>query len=352
MRNSDLTFKRKDNLKLYPIHRMLAADYLFFYAIKVLFLTQVKELSVSDIVIGTACYGIFSVLAQIPSTILVDKYGEKKGIIIGDSLLVITLLITLICDNLFLLIIRSVTDALAFGIKHIAEGGMLNKSIPETEKKNRIFARIDGKGLGDYYYLAAISAVIAGALFTINGYIPMFLSLLSTGIALRLAFLFEDIEQKETKAEKKHKEEKITERYKDYLADLKLAFGFIFTSKRLKALMLFSGVMYGLIHVMSTYEIGLLEELQVSALAVGIISAIMQIISGMAAKKQQKFHNKYRNKSLTIIGLTYTTAILLAGIFALTMLPYYLVVGIIVLSYAVRNIGHGFYYVLIKKIFS
>ena len=45
-------------------------------------------------------------------------------------------------------------------------------------------------------------------------------------------------------------------------------------SRRLKSLMLYAGVMYGIIAVMNTYEMGLLEEISISASTTGIIYAI------------------------------------------------------------------------------
>ncbi|MFR7666445.1 MAG: hypothetical protein ACLU2J_03945 [Clostridia bacterium] len=40
----------------------------------------------------------------------------------------------------------------------------------------------------------------------------------------------------------------------------------------------------------------------------------------------------------------------MAGIIAVTGLPYWLIIGIIVATYAVRYLSTGFYYVLIKNI--
>ena len=58
---------------------------------------------------------------------------------------------------------------------------------------------------------------------------------------------------------------------------------------------------------------------------------------------------KYKNKTLSIVGVSYTLACLMAGIIAVTGLPYWLIIGIIVATYAVRYLSTGFYYVLIKK---
>ena len=54
-----LAKRRKLNMKLYPIYRMLAADVLFFNAIKVLFLTQVKGISNAEVVLMETIYAFF-----------------------------------------------------------------------------------------------------------------------------------------------------------------------------------------------------------------------------------------------------------------------------------------------------
>ena len=45
---------RKKNMRIYSVHRMLTFDLLFYYAIKFLFLTQVKGFTASDIVVVSA----------------------------------------------------------------------------------------------------------------------------------------------------------------------------------------------------------------------------------------------------------------------------------------------------------
>ena len=44
--------KRKQNMKIYSLYRMLSADHIFFYAIDFIFLTQIKNISAADIVLG------------------------------------------------------------------------------------------------------------------------------------------------------------------------------------------------------------------------------------------------------------------------------------------------------------
>ena len=92
------------NLKLYPRYRRLARDFLFFYTINVLFLTQVKKIDMSAVVLVDTFYSLFVVILQIPISLIIDKIGRRKGIIIGNLCNVIYLILVMNSSNLFHLI--------------------------------------------------------------------------------------------------------------------------------------------------------------------------------------------------------------------------------------------------------
>ena len=333
---------RKKNMRIYSVHRMLTFDLLFYYAIKFLFLTQVKGFTASDIVVVSAFLGLFNVLFQIPITVVIDKIGNRRSLIIADLFQATSVTVIMLSNSLPVLIIGNLFGAIAVAMKDVAEPGLLNSSIPDVKEKSQIYSKIDGKSVGNFYYISAFSAIVSGFLFDINGYIPMTICVIILLISALLATGFTELIPVQ-------KQEDIKKYYKTYFRDLKLAFSFIFNSSRLKALMLFSGVMYGIIMVMNTYEMGLLDEMGLSASITGIIYAIMQIVAGISSKQHEKIHQKYKNKTLSIVGVLYTLACLMAGIIAVTGLPYWLIIGIIVATYAVRYLSTGFYYVLIKK---
>lgn len=333
---------RKKNMRIYSVHRMLTFDLLFYYAIKFLFLTQVKGFTASDIVVVSAFLGLFKVLFQIPITVIIDKIGNRRSLIIADLFQATSVTVIMLSNSLPVLIIGNLFGAIAVAMKDVSEPGLLNSSIPDVKEKSKIYSKIDGKSVGNFYYISAFSAIVSGFLFDINGYIPMTICVIILLISALLATGFTELTPVQ-------KQEDIKKYYKTYFRDLKLAFSFIFNSSRLKALMLFSGVMYGIIMVMNTYEMGLLDEMELSASITGIIYAIMQIVAGISSKQHEKIHQKYKNKTLSIVGVSYTLACLMAGIIAVTGLPYWLIIGIIVATYAVRYLSTGFYYVLIKK---
>lgn len=336
-----LAEKRKINMKLFSIHRMLTFDLLFYYAIKFLFLTQIKGFEAGDIVVASAFWGVFKVIFQIPVTTIVDKIGNRKALIMADLLQAFSVALVMLSNSLPILIVANLFGAMAHAMKEVAEPAILNLSIPEAENRSQIYSRIDGKAVGNYYIISAISAILSGILFDINGYIPMTVCIVTLILSSVIASRFYNIKQEETAQSK--------QRYKTYFRDLKLAFSFIFNSRRLKALMLYSGIMYGMIMVMGTYEMGLLDEVGISATGTGIIYAIMQLVAGISSKQSDKFHKKYRNKSLSNIGIGYTIACLVAGAVAILPILQFLIIGIVIVAYVVRYLDTGFFYVLIKK---
>ena len=55
---------RKRNMKLFPFYKKLAWDYIFFYTINFLFLTQVKGINPADVVLIDSFYYLFSFIFQ------------------------------------------------------------------------------------------------------------------------------------------------------------------------------------------------------------------------------------------------------------------------------------------------
>ena len=63
---------RKRNMKLFPSYKKLAWDYIFFYTINFLFLTQIKGINPADVVLIDSFYYLFSFIAQIPATFIIE----------------------------------------------------------------------------------------------------------------------------------------------------------------------------------------------------------------------------------------------------------------------------------------
>lgn len=65
MKEKQIAKIRKSNMRLYPIYQMIGLDFIFYYGIEVLFLSQVKGISNSNIVLSGSIYAVFRIILQI-----------------------------------------------------------------------------------------------------------------------------------------------------------------------------------------------------------------------------------------------------------------------------------------------
>ncbi len=143
---------RKRNMKLFPSYKKLAWDYLFYYTIDFLFLTQIKQISAANVVLLTSIRSIFGIFLQIPANVVIDFLGRKNSVILGNILNCLYLSLFMLSGSLLDLIIAMFFCSLARSIKEIAEPSLLNESIPPSRYKSSIFAKLNAKGTSRIFY--------------------------------------------------------------------------------------------------------------------------------------------------------------------------------------------------------
>ena len=84
---------RKHNMKLYKFYIMFGYDMLFYYVIKVLYFSQVKNISDASIVSLSTIYALTSILFLIISTAIDTKIGNKRTLILGNFINIISIII-------------------------------------------------------------------------------------------------------------------------------------------------------------------------------------------------------------------------------------------------------------------
>ena len=324
MKEKVLAEKRKRNMKLYPIYEMLGMDFLFYYGIQILFLSQVKNISDAQIVLASSLYAFFGIFLQIPISIFVQKVGKHKALIIGNIINTLCMGIILLCPNFTFYIIEEFLNAIAFGIKNITESSILDSSIPETDNKGIIFSHIHAKGYSGYCYISAFSMVASGILYDINPYIPVVMAFMFCAITTIISWNFYEIDKVE-------KNKKLSEQIKE----LSKGFKFIFTSKRLKSLLLSIGLIWGLSCLFGTYRVTVLKELDCSATVIGIVTATYSIVTGTISKKANNVNDKLKNNTLSTLMFSITISFIVIGILLLSNIQNTIKVFIILLLYMV-----------------
>lgn len=334
---------RKINMKLFPIYKALSWDLLFYYTINFLFLTQIKNISASDVVLTDSFYALFVMILQIPINIIIAFLGQKKSIVIGNFLLVVHMLVIIFSRNIYDLILADFISAIGFGIKDTVQTALLKESIPPSKYKNQIFSKLNSKGSTWYYVLEMSSKIIAGYLFVINGYLPMVCSLIVLIIATVISMGFIEPNKKTKVTFKKTIET-------NEIKDIKSGFKFVLKSERLKALILSAAFICTVINILGNYEVSLLEDIKLSAIVIGYAGAIKSLVSAIASKRESKFNNIFKNKSLTVLSLSLSISALIAGICGIATIKENLVGIIIILSvYMILGFVNGMYYTIIDR---
>ena len=335
---------KKYNSKLYPIYKLFGWDLLFYYSINFLFLTQAKNLTASNVLLTDSFYTIFKLIFQIPCVNIVELFGKRKSMIIGNAFVMLSIAMLLLVKNLSHVIFSNALMGFGYSLKTVCESSFLSDCVDNKEHSRSVFASIDGKGSAYWYYFDAIAAICCGFLFVFNNYLPIICCLICCIIACILSSKFLPYETNFSISKLEG-----TGSFKVYFKDLKIAFKNIFNSNRLKALLLFSGIFSALLIVRSTLASSLFTEIGLKEEYFGIVFALLTFMSGISSKHQNFFHKKYKNKVLTYFSLTFSISMIVIGITAITVKSATFAIIIIIISYMAQYIIKGAYYTLQKR---
>lgn len=338
---------KKRNRKLFVLYKTLANDLLFYYTISYLFLSNVKGFSTSQIVFAEAFYPLFKLIFQFPCTILIQKIGKKKSLLFANFNVAIYLFSILFVNSTLGLIIANVFCAIGFVIKGIAESNFLYDSLDNTENKKEDFSKVEGKASSRFFFFDAITAFVSGFLYMINPYFPMLLSCLCMLISIGIVFGFHEIPTSDNIKETEKKS--IFTEIRLQITDTFSGFKFISKSTRLRALILFNALLVTLLILMVTLHKSILDDVGVTSEYLGIIFAIMGILISYSSSRSVHVHQKYHNKTLSVLGITLTLSIIVTGLCTIIKLPTFWMYFILLLMISISYIVKGPHYVLIKQ---
>ncbi len=329
--------RKQKNIKQYPIYRMFAWDLLFYYSIIYLFLTIEKGLTPAEALQFDAFYVLFKSILQIPCTLLIEKIGKRKSIVIANVILIIHIVIIMASRNFIDLLISQILCAFAFNIKTVCETDMLYDSLEHGEKRGIIFSKIDGRANSIYYYMDAISAIIASFTFVINSYIPLILCMIVLIIAFYFSLQFEEVQVRKKNS------------IREELKNIRYSLRNVFRSKRLRSLLLFNVIFVAMLRFTQTTRNTVLTTIGLPEQYFGILFAILGIISGIAAKEQGKIHKRYRNRTLAFLAIPMAVSIVFLGIATLWKIDIHIILPIILVFFIIQYSMKGPYYVLIRQ---
>lgn len=296
---------KKKNVRIFPIYKMVSWDLLFYFPIIFLFLTKVKGLTASQVLFADSFYMLSNTFWQVPITRVVDRIGKKNCLIVGNVLYSLSILAMIFMQNYYELLIIQFIYALGYSMKGMCETNILYDSLPKSKKRGKIFSKIDGKSSSYFYLFDAISSVIAGFTFVINGYIPMVLCFICCVISTVISFKFRHTAIVEEKIEPIG--------IVTYFKQIKDSFKFCLKSRRMKSLIMFNSIFMGLIFGIVNLRSSMLSEMQVPEQYFGIIFALLQFSASVTSRQTENIQRNFRNKTLTYLSLLVTISCILIG---------------------------------------
>ena len=327
------------NTKLYPIYRLFSYDALFYYAISILYLTQVKHLDLSQIALISSVYAFSSIIVQIPAAAIENKLGLRTTMIVGNIFCMVYLIIYIVAPSYGFILLAEVFCALGFALKGVSETPFLYSSLKSLNKTSE-FSKLEGKGSSYYYFVEAIASIVAGYIYTINSYLPLIFASFCFLISTILAFNMQAISKN-----KSNETMSPSLRFKEAID----GFRYIVKSKRLNALLLFVCVFYGTISISSIYIKAFLNDITVPSNIFGYIFAIASLAASIGARVQGKIEKKYRNKTLSSFSISFITSFIIIGVCAILFDNFYVLLAVGIIVFVVQSFIKGAYFVTIKE---
>ena len=197
------TKKINRSIKIYPLFASFTGDLIFFVPIDTLFLTLVKGLSASQITAMTMVALIICIVFQKVILSIVKKIGNVNSLRLGATMLLIASLVLTFGKSFIAMLLYKSIHELAVMFLNMDEIILINR-------KDDYF-KIRNKSKIIYAIITLFTALVAGKMFNVNHYLPMYLSIIIYVLVLGTAFLYYEAKvEDEQEIKKEHKKLKIT----------------------------------------------------------------------------------------------------------------------------------------------
>lgn len=203
------TKKINRSIKIYPIFASFTGDLIFFVPIDTLFLTLVKGLNASQITAMTMVALIICIVFQKVILAIVKKIGNVNSLRLGATMLLIASLVLTFGKSFIAMLLYKSIHELAVMFLNMDEI-ILKNNLKAVNRKDDYF-KIRNKSKIIYAIITLFTALVAGKMFNVNNYLPMYLSIIIYVLVLGTAFLYyESKVNNEQEIKKEHKKLKIT----------------------------------------------------------------------------------------------------------------------------------------------
>ncbi len=292
----------KSFYKIYPIFYGLSGDLLFYVAIDTLFYTVVKGFSPDQLALLTTVSSLFCILLKIPITKIIEKIGNTKSVRTGTFGLIITSIIITFSESYLMIMIARIICLISFVLKNM-DNVMLKNNLA-IQNKEKDYATITNRGSTVYAIITMVIAFVAGYLFNVNHYLPMYLCIAFCIISFIISLYLKDISTNNI--------DNLTE--KNTKQKVKI-------SKIVFIVLLFFGIFYGLIEVgqpngklLVQYELNRFYDISLTSTYFGIIISISRVARVIGNISFGKVYAKFKDKVSIIFCTLITMSFIFLGV--------------------------------------
>lgn len=176
-----------------PYFTGISGDLMFFIAISTLFLTVVKGLTAAQISLLSTVSNLSCILLQIPALKIIQKIGNERSIRLGTIMLLCSSLLITFGNQYWIILIGYILYQPSFLFKKM-DTVVLKNNLSYLKKEND-YIRIANKSNIIYSVITMLIALIAGSIFAINHYMPMYFCIGICIINVLLSFSIFDVSE-------------------------------------------------------------------------------------------------------------------------------------------------------------
>lgn len=331
----------KRNVKVYPWYRAFSFDFLFLWTISILYLTEVKGLTYSQVILLDSIFMLVAFSLQIPIAKLINKIGRANATRIASFCCLAFVAIYLCGQGFLIFILANILYGISAAIKNITDVEILSLSLKKLRRKND-YSKYEGKGMFWYYIFEGLTSIVAGYLYEfVSPYAPIIGTAVCSTILLILSFIIKDpLDEDEEICEKEIVENK-KEREPSYKTLFKRPF--------VIWMAIFCFCFFGISSVHQTMSKVYLQDINVPAYLFGYIFCAYKLIAALASKFQFKYELKRGVKSLIIFSIMMIIAYLSSAIIYFIDADAIISIIVVLILFASQHIARAVYRITVKN---
>lgn len=295
------TKETNKTVKFFWLYRALSYDLVFYYTVAALYYTSVKGFTPGQFVLLGAFVAFSSFVFMIPASLLVKKLGNTISVRVGSFLWILYLIGLLAFSNIYALFAIECLCSFGTCLKVLSDSPLIVNTLKVNNRSDE-YLKQESKGVGCYFLIDCVAALLAGVLFNVNPYLPMIMCLLFVVLMFILSFLIKD--------ESEQRKIIVIEPNKPAKEKVKITKSFAF-------FLLFVFAIYSLImSIADLKDLGLIE-LGFNAIAISLVAFASKIINFLSARIFGKYGNNASKKFVIILSTVLIAMVVLVGIFYL-----------------------------------